>query len=294
MNVDDRPSMRRRQIIGAAATTILLGAGTPPKSPRTSQRPAKIALVLGGGGCRGYGHIGFLKGIDEPGLKPDLIVGSSVGSLIGALYAAGVSPVQLERVGRQVSANTLRDWVFPNLGVFGGARIARFVKAQTPIRLIEALPIRFAAVTTDLQNGKRVVLDRGDLAIAVQASSSLPGLMEPVRFGGRYYVDGNLSSPVPVTAARELGADRVVAVDVSFPPEQADLKDPLDALYQGFSILTRRLALEDRERADLAIEPGLPTHNDMSQATLAALVAAGYQAAQDSLPHLKRLFDRSG
>lgn len=290
----------RRRLLGGLGAGVLLAAAraqdaesaTAPTLQKGPMHSSTSALVLGGGGCRGYGHIGFIKGLEEHGLKPDLVVGSSVGSLIGALYASGMSATQLERLGRRVSANTMRDWIFPNLGIFGGERIARFITTHVSVATIEALPIRFAAVATDLQSGKRTVFDRGDLGLAVQASTSLPGLIEPVRAGGRYYVDGNISSPVPAAVARELGAQRVVAVDVTFPPEQADLRDPFDTLYQAFSILTRKLALEDRANADLVIEPKLPVHNDMSPATLDALVAAGRQAAFDAMPVIKRLFTK--
>ena len=293
-----RHSDRRRRLIGGAMWGVLVGAagsssarsGTFSPTNTPQKKPSGTALVLGGGGCRGYGHIGFIKGLEEHGLKPDLVVGSSIGSLVGALYASGMSADRLQRLGRRVNANTLRDWVFPNLGIFGGNRIALFVKKHVAVRTIEALPLRFAAVTTDLQSGERFVFHRGDLGTAVQASSSLPGLMEPVRVSNRYYVDGNLSSPVPVDVARSLGAARVVAVDVTFPPEQADLRDPFDALYQAFSILTRRMALKDRAGADLAVEPKLPIHNDMSPSTLDALVAAGRQTAIDAMPQLKQLF----
>jgi len=114
--------------------------------------------------------------------------------------------------------------------------------------------------------------------------------VEPAKIGGRTLVDGNLASPVPVDAARRLGAKRVIAVDVTFPPEQADLDDAYDALYQAFSILTRRLALEERGRAELLIEPKLPEHHDMSKATLKALVDAGERAALEALPKLRALF----
>ena len=299
LNTAEAPSVNRRRMLAAATASALFGGqqssatgASVPARPHRASRPA-VALVLGGGGCRGYGHIGFLKGLEERGLRPDLVIGASVGSLVGALYAAGIHPLQLERIGGQMSTNTFRNWVFPRLGVFGGGRIAEFVRIHVKVQAIEALPIRFAAVATDLQSGREVVFDRGDLGVAVQASTSLPGLIEPVRINGRHYVDGNISSPVPVAIARGLGAERVVAVDVTFPPEQADLRDPFDALYQAFSILTRRLAIEDRRKADLAIEPPIPVHNDMSPATLAAVVAAGRDAAIDAMPALERLFSVS-
>ena len=278
--------MKRRRflsIAGAALATSALAQREHVAAPR-------VALVLGGGGCRGYGHIGVIRALEKGGVKPDLVVGSSAGALVGALYAAGMRADELERYGQRMSPNILRDWVFPKLGIFGGGAIGRFVADRVGARTIESLPTRFAAVATDLRTGEMVVLDRGDLGLAVQASTSIPGLVEPAKIGGRTLVDGNLASPVPVDAARRLGAKRVIAVDVTFPPEQADLEDAYDALYQAFSILTRRLALEERERADLLIEPKLPEHHDMSKATLKALVDAGERAAFEALPKLRALF----
>ena len=190
----------------------------------------------------------------------------------------------------RLGANLLRDWIFPKLGLFGGDAIRRFVVDRVGALKIEAMQTRFAAVATDLRSGELKIFDRGDLGLAVQASSSVPGLIEPVHIGGRLYVDGNLAGTVPVRAARRLGANHVIAVDVSFPPEQADFSDPYDALYQAFSILTRRLALEERATADLPIAPELPEHNEMGPATLKALVAAGERSALEAMPKLRKLF----
>lgn len=264
-------------------------AGSTAQLQAAWPRPG-VALVLGGGGCRGYGHIGVIRVLQRYDLRPELVVGSSAGSLVGALYAAGFGADRLERLGNRLTPNLLRDWIFPKLGIFGGDAIRRFVVATVGERTIESLPTRFAAVATDLRTGAQKIFDRGDLGLAVQASSSAPGLIEPVRLNGGEYVDGNISAPVPVGAARRLGARRVLAVDVTFPPEQADLSDPFDALYQAFSILTRRLAVEDRADADLVIVPDIPEHHDMSAATLKALVDAGERSALDSLPKLRRLF----
>lgn len=290
-------SPARRRLIGlalAAAAARAAHAEVPALQPLPRARPARLALVLGGGGCRGYGHLGVLRVLERRGLKPDLVVGSSAGSLVGALYTAGVPVAELERLGERLSPNLLRDWIFPKLGLFGGGGIRRFVSHRLGgPREIAKLPTRFATVATDLLTGEMVVIDQGDVGRAVQASATIPGLIEPMRMGGRYLVDGNLSAPVPVDAARRLGARRVIAIDVTFPPEQADLSDPYDALYQSFSILTRRMAIEERDRADLAIEPKLPEHRDMKPATLHALVEAGERAATEALPAIERLFGRS-
>lgn len=277
----------RRQLLAAGL------AGALPIGTVQAASPGRgVALVLGGGGCRGFGHIGVLRALARHGLKPDFVVGSSAGALVGALHAAGMDADAIEREGARMSLNLLRDWIFPRLGLFGGARIRQFVVDRVGERPIESLPVRYAAVATDLRSGAMRVLDRGDLGLAVQASSSAPGLIEPVRIDGRLYVDGNLSAPVPVAAARGLGARSVIAVDVTFPPEQADLDDPFDALYQGFSILTRRLALEARRSADLALAPVLPVHHDMKPATREALVEAGEASVESALPRLRRVFSR--
>ena len=284
---------RRLLLLGAAfagAGWRVAHARHEVASPLPRARPARVALALGGGGCRGHGHIGVIRVLETSGLKPDLVVGSSAGSLVGALYAAGMSADEMEYYGQRMSPNLLRDWVFPKLGLFGGSRIRRFVADRVGARTIESLPMRFAAVATNLKTGALVALDTGDLGLAVQASSSAPGLLEPVSIGGQLLVDGNLSAPVPVVAARRLGARHVVAVDVTFPPELADLSDPFDALYQGFSILTRKLAIEERVVADLVIEPKLPEHHDMSTVTLKALVEAGERAALEAMPKLRALF----
>lgn len=275
--------MDRRRFVMGAATVFATGSVLAAAAPR-------VALVLGGGGCRGYGHIGVLRVFERHGLKPDLVVGTSAGSLVGAVWAAGMSVAEIERYGERMSQNMMRDWVFPKLGLFGGGAVRRFVDGRVGARMIESLPMRFAAVATDLRTGELVILDRGDLGTAVQASSSAPGLLEPVRIGSRTLVDGNLVAPVPVEAARRLGARRVIAVDVSFPPAQADLNDPFDALYQGFSILTRKLALEERATADVVIAPELPKHDDMSSSTLGSLIDAGERAAAAALPAMRALF----
>lgn len=282
-------NVSRRRVLGAALAGVAAGALAP--STRAA-KPGGVALVLGGGGCRGFGHIGVLRALARHGLKPDFVVGSSAGALVGALYAGGMDADAIEREGARMSLNLLRDWIFPGLGLFGGARIRQFVVDRVGERSIESLPVRYAAVATDLRSGAMRVLDRGDLGLAVQASSSAPGLIEPVRIDGRLYVDGNLSAPVPVAAAGGLGARRVIAVDVTFPPEQANLDDPFDALYQGFSILTRRLALEARRSADLVLAPALPAHNDMKPATREALVAAGERSVEAALPRLRKAFAR--
>jgi len=280
--------MERRRFLALTAGAAV-GVALGPGASGASAAPERIALVLGGGGCRAHGHIGVIRILEQNGFKPDLIVGASAGSLVGGLYAAGIDADRLERYGQSLGSNALRDWAIPKLGLFGGDAIRRFVVERVGLVRIEAMRTRFAAVATDLQSGALEVFDRGDLGLAVQASSSVPGFLEPVRIANRLFVDGSLASPVPVGVARRMGATKVLAVDVTFPPEQAELNGVYDALYQGFSILTRKLALEERATADLVIAPRLPVHSEMGTATMKLLVAAGERAAREALPGLRKL-----
>jgi NTE family protein len=279
--------MRRRDFIAWAGAVPLMAGAPAEASPR------KVALVLGGGGSRGYGHIGVIRALEKAGLRPDLIVGSSAGALVGALYAAGFGAAQLERVGAGLVRNTLRDWIFPKLGLFGGEAIARFVRKNLGERDVTSLPTRFAAVATDLLTGNAVVIDRGELGVAVQASASVPGFLEPVQRDGRRLVDGCLTSPVPVSAARQLGATSVIAVDVTLPPADAEVRDPYDALYQGFSILTHRLAASESAGADVVVAPKLQKHRQLSLQTVKGLLEAGEHAAQAAMPAIRALFARA-
>lgn len=297
-----QPNSQRRRLLNAFTAGISAASAWPIAAQSGQQKTAAsattsrsgVALVLGSGGCRGHAHIGLIRVLEAARLRPDIVVGTSAGSLVGALYAAGLGADELERYGGQMDSEMMREWKIPQLGMFGGSRISKFVNARVGRRNIESLHTRFAAVTTDLRTGEMVTLDRGDLATAVQASSSAPGLVEPVVIGNRLCVDGSLVAPVPVTVARSLGARFIIACDVSFPPREAILADPFDALYQGFSILTRRLALEQRAEADLVIAPRIPEHNDMKPATVAALIASGEAAARQNLPAIRKLFKQAG
>jgi NTE family protein len=279
--------MRRREFIAfAGAVPLAAGAAANP-----SRKP--VALVLGGGGCRGYGHIGVIRALEKAGLRPDMVVGASVGALVGVLYAAGFGAAQLERLSEGLGRNTLRNWILPKLGLFGGEPIARFVRKHLGERSFASLPTRFAAVATDLRTGNAVVIDRGELGVAVQASASVPGWLEPVQRDGRPLVDGCLSSPVPVAAARQLGAGSIVAVDVTLPPQDADLRGPYDALYQSFSILTHRLALSEREGADVLVAPKLQKYSELSAETVEGLIAAGERAASSAMDAIRAAFARA-
>lgn len=187
----------------------------PPKTP--SGPPRKVGLALGSGSARGLAHIGVLRAIREAGIEVDVIAGSSMGAFIGAIFASGkLDGLEAEFLGfDSKSIASLLDPVFPRSGLIDGQKIADFVRAHVPATSIEHLPIPFQAVATDIMNGEQVALGTGDLIEAVRASIAVPGIFTPVRSNGRILVDGGLVNPVPVSVARDMGADLIIAVDLN-------------------------------------------------------------------------------
>ena len=260
-----------------------------------------LALVLSGGSARGFAHIGVIKVLEEEGVRPDLIVGTSAGGIVGALYASGMNAAQLEAASREArhifAAET--DWQrvlrFENLGLFTGNSLHAFVSRHTGGRRIEQLPIPFAAVATDLGSGQAVAFTRGDAAHAVHASCAIPGVFEPVEIRGRLYADGDLSNPLPARIARQLGARKVIAIDVIYPPaDSARPRSPLGVLFQTVLVQTWRLKEAELGAADLVIRPDIPaTENQYGFGDREMMIAAGEAAARRALPALRALLAAS-
>ena len=178
-------------------------APSPPPKPL---RPPRIGLALGGGAARGFAHIGVIQVLEEAGIQPDLVAGTSAGSLVAALYAAGRNGATLARLALAMDESAITDWAFPGRGLIRGEALARYVREQTGGKLIEQLPLPLGIVATDLDNGQGMLFQRGDVGAAVRASSAVPAIFQPVKIGTREYVDGGLVSPVPVRFARQMGA----------------------------------------------------------------------------------------
>jgi NTE family protein len=205
----------------------------PPTAEQRSQ--TKLALVLGSGGPRGFAHIGAIKALHEAGIKPDLIVGSSIGAIIGAIYASGVSPNRLEQLAFELNATDVLDPTLSRWGWFKGEALQRVVNQQVGNKPIEQFPTRFVAVASKIPMGSLMTFNHGNAGVAAQASSALPGRFLPVRIGDDMYFDGDLISPVPIKVAKDLGAQIIIAIDVS-----ADLNDtpnldniPIDWITTG-------------------------------------------------------------
>ena len=286
---------------GCTALTPVTQEGPEPHfvSDRSSGNSAVgVALVLSGGAARGFAHVGVIKALEAGGLKPDLIVGTSAGSIVGALYASGLKGAEIESALDRMGVSTFSDFSLPglgivpgSLGVFRGDELHRFIDREVRHHRIEDFPVRFAAVATDLATGEPSIFNAGDVGRAVSASSAVPGLIAPARIRGRLYGDGQISSPVPVEAARKLGARKVIAVDVIYPPGDAALTSSMRVVFQAFAIAAYRIKQFEIEKADALIAPDLGrTSGQWSFGDRARLISAGEEATLRALPRLRALF----
>jgi NTE family protein len=283
----------------AATLVILLAAGcaspppTPPvavvPAPAAVKRPPRIGLALGGGAARGFAHVGVLQVLEENGIRPDLVVGTSAGSLVAALYASGHGGRELQQLAETMEEAAITDWTLPffNRGMFRGEALARYVDAQVGHRLIEQMPVRLGIVATDLASGAGVLFERGDTGTAVRASSAVPAVFLPVHIGSHDFVDGGLVAPVPVHYARQMGAELVIAVDISAAPEGNHASDTLQVLLQTFAIMSKSINRYELQEADLVVRPALVGFGSADFASRAKAIAAGRAAMQSLLPQLK-------
>ena len=298
---------RRRLVLSAAATaTAVAGCQTPPLSvptptppppaapsappaepPKPPPRPPRIGLALGGGAARGFAHIGVIQVLEENGLRPDLVVGTSAGSLVAALYASGRSGAELALLAESMDESAVTDWAFPGRGLIRGEALSKYVRDHTGGRNIEQMHMPLGIVATDLDSGEAILFQRGDPGVAVRASSAVPAVFQPVRIGLREYVDGGLVSPVPVRFARQMGAELVIAVDISAAPEGSATGDAMRMLLQTFSIMGRSINRFELRDADLVLRPRLAGVSGTDFSARKRSIQAGREAALAQLPALR-------
>jgi NTE family protein len=258
----------------------------PPPKPIVIP-PPKIALVLGGGAARGFAHVGVIKMLESQGLAPDLIVGTSAGSVVGALYAAGITGFDLQRRAMDLDEKSVSDWALPNRGFIKGESLQKYINDAVKGRPIEKLPKPLGVVATDLHSGEMVVFRRGNTGMAVRASSSVPGVFQPVIIDGREYVDGGLTSPVPVRAARDMGADIVIAVDISQEPLRAKVQGTIDVLLQTFLIMGRTIAAQELQGADVVVSPATAELASANFDSRNLAILEGEKAALAAVPRIR-------
>jgi NTE family protein len=280
------------------ALLALVACATPPtpspvpvpevRAPEPKKIP-KLGLALGGGAARGFAHIGVLQVLEEEGIKPDFIAGTSAGSLVAALYASGKTSTQLTWLAESMDESQLTDWTLPfaGRGVLRGEALGKYVNSQLNGLKIEDMKIPLGIVATDLQTGEGILFRRGDVATAVRASSAVPSVFEPVRIGQRDYVDGGLVSPVPVLYVKQMGAQYIIAVDISSRPEDAKTSDIFKVLLQTFSIMSKSISQLELPQAHVVVRPALPNVGSAEFSARKKSIEAGRAAMKQALPQVK-------
>jgi NTE family protein len=253
---------------------------------RAGQTPS-IAVCFSSGALHGYAHVGAIRAFQALGLKPDVITGTSVGAIAGVLWAAGYDADAIEAIADDPNWHEASGLRIPVLGIGKLDGLRDMIDRHAGGKSIETLPTRFAAVATDLDSGQAVTLDRGPAGQAVAASSSVPIRYEPVTIDRRRLIDGALSAPVPVDAARALGAEFTIAIDVAFRPYEEPVSGITGVAFQIFHIMVNRLIDEQIKRVDFPIR--LDLHQTMrGEGGIPALIRAGEEAVYGRWPELQR------
>jgi NTE family protein len=264
---------------------------------QSNARP-RIALALGGGAARGFAHVGVIRVLEQEKIPIDLIVGTSVGSLIGAIYAHDLNSFELEWTAFSLEKEHLFDFgvlsAFSGMGVVKGDRLEEFVREKVPVADIEDLKLPFAAVATDLNRGARVVLDSGSVAKAVRASSSIPGVFHPLAYRDMLLVDGGLVDNVPASVAREKGADLVIAVDISKNVTNYEISNLVDVVLQSVNIMFSENVAYKKKEADVLITPAVEGISMFDFTRKKQCMEAGIEAARKAMPEIRRKIEAWG
>lgn len=295
--------VRNKICVAAGLAWVLVGCSSLPPSvpdPQTppvvtpplvepAHRAPRLGLALGGGAARGFAHVGVIQVLEQNGIRPDLVVGTSAGSLVAALYASGKNGAELERAALAMEEATLTDWTLPfnGRGMLRGEALARYVRQSVDGKLIEQMVLPLGILATDLANGQGTLFRRGDTAQAVRASSAVPGVFTPVAISGHEYVDGGLVAPVPVSQARAMGAEVVLAVDISSDPEGNDASGLLRVMLQTTAIMGLSINRHELRGADVVLRPALSGVGSADFSARQRSIAAGRAAMLAALPRLK-------
>ena len=262
------------------APRLLSDVQGPPAA--VAGRPT-VALVLGGGGLRGFAHLGVLRALEDAGVKPDIIVGTSAGAVVGAAYASGMTPEQIEAAARNVKLSSLMDFTFSFSGIMRGNNLASWVDTLSGGVPIEKFPVRFAAVATDLETGRAVLLDEGSPGRAIQASAAVPGINVPIPYRNGHLIDGGITSLIPVRFARAMGADFVIAVDIYCSGGRGDGLGALTVMHRVMHTQSCLVAQPEMAEADVLIAPTISVPSLSAKDDQERAIQAGYAAARAAL-----------
>ncbi|WP_160255708.1 patatin-like phospholipase family protein [Acinetobacter indicus] len=253
---------------------------TPVTPTPIQAREPVVAIALGGGGAKGFAHIGVLKVLESHGIKPKIVTGTSAGSFVGSLYASGKSPYQLQQLALNFKESDIRDLTLNRQGFVLGQKLQDYVNQQVGNKAIQQFPIRFAAVATRLDNGRKADFIKGNAGQAVRASCSIPNVFVPATIAGTKYVDGGLVSPIPVKTAKDMGADLVIAVDISARPTGNTPMNMWGLLDQTINIMGQQSIHEELRQANVVIQPKVGHIGTLDLKASNQTILEGEKAAQ--------------
>ena len=254
--------------------------------------PAKIAVVLGAGASKGFAHVGVLKVLESHNIPIHMIVGTSVGSFVGSLYAYGFNAYQLQTMSFSLERDDLIDLTIPDNGFVKGEKLENYVNWALKDTTIEKLRIPFHAVATDIQTGEEVVFGTGNTGMAVRASCSIPGVFQPAKIAGRTYVDGGVASPLAIDAARRYGADIVIAVDISSSHGNTVPQGTIETILQAVGIMYAKMSLIQIGRADVVIRPNVGYIGSADFSRRHEAILEGEKATMESLPAINQIISK--
>ena len=282
------------------ASLVACGGTQPTQSATTAQAPVtttaavppagspiKIGIALGGGAAKGFAHIGVIKMLEANGFVPAVVSGTSAGSVVGAMYASGMNAFELQEKAVALDEARIRDLQLSSGGLVLGQKLEDYVNEQVRRKPLEQMAKPFVAVATRLEDGERTVFARGNTGQAVRASSSVPGVFQPVSIGKYHFVDGGIVSPVPVDAARQLGADIVIAVDISNKARGQAPGNMLGALNQSIAIMGQKLGQAELARADVIVRPQVLDIGPADFGQRASAIVEGEKAALAVMPQIR-------
>lgn len=289
--------LSRRRFFIVSLMLSLTACSTTPKTPITATaqpiaREPVIALALGGGGAKGFAHIGVIKVLESHGIRPKIVTGTSAGSFVGSIYASGKTPFQLQEIALKLDEKDLRDLTLSKQGFVIGQKLQDYVNQQVNNLPMERFPIQFAAVATRLDNGQKAVFTRGNAGQAVRASCSIPNVFIPATIGKIRYVDGGLVSPIPVAVAHDLGADLVIAIDISARPKAGDTTSVWGLLDQTINIMGMQGISRELSQADVVIQPNINGLAALDLTQRHQTILEGERAAQQKLRQIDQMIAR--
>ncbi|WP_066252550.1 patatin-like phospholipase family protein [Neobacillus drentensis] len=252
----------------------------------------KIGLALGSGGARGFAHLGVIKALKDAGIPIHLIAGSSMGALVASFYGAGIDMERLYKLSTAFKRKYFLDFTVPKMGFISGKKVKEFIKVFTHGKNIEELDIPIGIVATDLLTGEKVVFQTGPVSDAVRASISIPGIFVPEKYNGRILVDGGVSDRVPVSVAKEMGADIVIAVDVSRVKRNAEILSIYDVIMQSIDIMQAEIINNREIAASVMIRPPVEIYSSRAFTNIDEIINLGEEEAKKSLHQIKTVIDQ--